>query len=61
VLGWDAAGVVMAVGPNATLLPDDAVFYAGTLGRSGSNSNFTCRRAHRAEARSLNWSLWRFF
>ena len=29
VLGWDAAGVVQAVGPDATLFkPGDAVFYA---------------------------------
>ena len=37
VLGWDAAGVVRAVGPEATLFqPGDAVFYAGALNRPGS-------------------------
>jgi zinc-binding alcohol dehydrogenase family protein len=39
VLGWDAAGVVEAVGPEATLFqPGDAVFYAGSLVRPGANS-----------------------
>ncbi|GLK69632.1 zinc-binding alcohol dehydrogenase family protein [Hansschlegelia plantiphila] len=39
VLGWDAAGVVEAVGPDATLFrPGDAVFYAGALGRQGANA-----------------------
>ena len=59
VLGWDAAGVVMAVGPNATLFkPGDAVFYAGTLGRSGSNCEFHLvdERIVGRKPRSLNWS-----
>lgn len=38
VLGWDAAGVVEAAGPGCTLFrPGDAVFYAGSIARSGSN------------------------
>jgi zinc-binding alcohol dehydrogenase family protein len=41
VLGWDAAGVVEAVGPEARLFrPGDEVFYAGSLDRPGSNSAF---------------------
>lgn len=37
ILGWDAAGVVEAVGDAATLFkPGDEVFYAGSIGRSGS-------------------------
>jgi zinc-binding alcohol dehydrogenase family protein len=41
VLGWDAAGVVQAAGPDATLFKvGDAVFYAGTLNRQGTNSQF---------------------
>lgn len=41
VLGWDAVGVVKAVGPLVTLFaPGDEVWYAGALGRPGSNSEF---------------------
>lgn len=39
VLGWDAAGVVKAVGAKVTLFqPNDRVWYAGSLIRAGSNS-----------------------
>ena len=39
ILGWDAAGVVEAVGPGATLFkPGDAVYYAGSIDRAGCNS-----------------------
>ncbi|WP_104666577.1 zinc-binding alcohol dehydrogenase family protein [Ensifer adhaerens] len=41
VLGWDASGVVEAVGPDVTLFrPGDAVYYAGDLTRSGSNQQY---------------------
>jgi zinc-binding alcohol dehydrogenase family protein len=41
VLGWDAAGVVEAVGPEVTLFkPGDAVYYAGSITRQGANSEF---------------------
>src|SRR3954454_20691993 len=41
VLGWDAAGTVEAVGPEVTLFrPGEAVFYAGALGRPGTNAEF---------------------
>ena len=41
ILGYDAAGVVDAVGPEVTLFkPGDEVFYAGSIQRSGTNSEF---------------------
>lgn len=41
VLGWDAVGVVKAVGHEVTFFsPGDEVWYAGALGRPGSNSEF---------------------
>lgn len=39
VLGWDAAGIVRAVGPEASLFkPGDPVWYAGSIARPGANS-----------------------
>ncbi len=39
VLGWDAAGIVEAVGPEASLFkPGDKVYYAGDITRAGSNA-----------------------
>ena len=39
VLGYDASGIVEAVGPEAELFrPGDAVFYAGVLDRQGANA-----------------------
>ncbi|MBO9507545.1 zinc-binding alcohol dehydrogenase family protein [Thalassospira sp. A3_1] len=41
ILGWDAAGVVEAVGADVTLFrPGDEVWYAGDVTRSGSNTQF---------------------
>jgi len=41
VLGWDAAGVVTAVGEQVSLFkPGDKVWYAGDLTRQGSNAEF---------------------
>ncbi len=41
VLGWDAAGIVREIGPNATLFkPGDEVYYAGSIARQGANSEF---------------------
>lgn len=39
VLGWDAAGVVRAAGPEASLFkPGDRVWYAGSIARAGTNA-----------------------
>lgn len=47
VLGFDAAGIVVAVGADVDGFAEgDAVFYAGSIGRPGSNQRF-----HRVDAR----------
>jgi NADPH:quinone reductase len=41
VLGWDAAGVVEAIGSQAGFFhPGDEVYYAGSLTRPGTNSEY---------------------
>lgn len=41
ILGYDASGVVKAVGENVTLFkPGDEVYYAGAINRPGTNSEF---------------------
>ena len=41
ILGWDAAGVVKEVGAEVSLFkPGDAVYYAGSRIRSGTNAEF---------------------
>jgi NADPH2:quinone reductase len=41
VLGWDATGVVEAVGLDVTLFkPGDAVYYAGSITRPGANAQY---------------------
>ncbi|MHC1478686.1 zinc-binding alcohol dehydrogenase family protein [Frateuria aurantia] len=43
ILGWDATGVVRSVGPEVSLFkPGDRVWYAGALGRPGSNAELHC-------------------
>ncbi len=59
VLGWDAAGVVTAAGPEATLFrPGDEVFYAGAIGRPGSNSEYHLvdERIVGPKPRTLDWA-----
>jgi NADPH:quinone reductase len=59
VLGWDAAGTVVAAGPEAAgFSPGDAVFYAGDITRPGTNAEFHCidsRIVGRKPAR-LDWA-----
>src|ERR1044072_5752840 len=41
ILGFDATGLVAAVGPDVTLFkPGDEVWYAGSIIRPGTNSEF---------------------
>jgi zinc-binding alcohol dehydrogenase family protein len=41
ILGYDAAGVVKAVGPDVKLFkPGDEVYYAGAINRPGTNAEF---------------------
>ncbi|WP_225850730.1 zinc-binding alcohol dehydrogenase family protein [Streptomyces sp. HPF1205] len=41
VLGWDAAGTVVAAGPRTELFrPGDEVYYAGAIDRPGADSRF---------------------
>jgi len=41
VLGYDAVGIVEAAGPEVeSFQPGDAVFYAGSIARQGTNSEF---------------------
>jgi len=41
ILGFDASGIVEAVGPDCTLFkPGDPVYYAGSVIRQGTNSEF---------------------
>ncbi|SFO06295.1 zinc-binding alcohol dehydrogenase family protein [Sphingomonas sp. OK281] len=41
VLGWDASGVVVAIGPDVTgFKVGDDVFYAGAIDRPGTNSEY---------------------
>ncbi|BCA62821.1 Zn-dependent oxidoreductase [Sphingomonas sp. HMP9] len=41
VLGWDAAGIVVAIGPDVTgFAVGDDVFYAGAIDRPGTNAEY---------------------
>ena len=58
VLGWDAAGVVAAVGQDVTLFaPGDEVFYAGSVVRPGTNSEYHLvdERIVGAKPKTLDW------
>ncbi len=59
VLGWDAAGIVVEAGPDASLFkPGDEVFYAGALTRPGSNAEFQLvdERIVGPKPKTLGWA-----
>ncbi|WP_206239102.1 zinc-binding alcohol dehydrogenase family protein [Novosphingobium terrae] len=59
VLGWDAAGVVEAVGPLVTRLGiGDVVYYAGSISRDGSNAEYQLvdERIVGRKPASLDWA-----
>ena len=59
ILGYDATGVVDAVGPDVTLFkPGDEVFYAGSILRQGTNSEFHLvdERIVGKKPKSLSWA-----
>jgi NADPH2:quinone reductase len=59
VLGYDAAGVVVATGPEAVLFkPGDAVFYAGDITRSGTDAEYHLvdERIVGRKPTSLDWA-----
>jgi NADPH2:quinone reductase len=59
VLGYDAAGVVRAVGPSVTRFsPGDEVFYAGSIIRSGTNAelHLVDERIVGPKPKSLDWA-----
>lgn len=59
ILGWDAAGVVTATGPDVTLFrPGDEVFYAGSIARPGTNAEYHTvdERIVGRKPRLLSWA-----
>lgn len=59
VLGWDAAGVVRAVGPEVRgFEPGDEVFYAGSIARDGTNAelHLVDERIVGKKPASLDWA-----
>jgi NADPH:quinone reductase len=59
VIGWDASGIVDAIGSEVTLFkPGDEVFYAGSIARSGSNAEYQLvdERIVGMKPRTLDWA-----
>lgn len=59
VLGWDAAGVVLAVGPEVTMFDvGDEVYYAGDITRPGTNSESHAvdERLAAKKPKTLDWA-----
>lgn len=58
ILGWDAAGIIRATGPEATgFAPGDEVFYAGDLTRAGCNAEFQCVDSRLVARKPPSWSF----
>jgi NADPH2:quinone reductase len=58
VLGFDAAGVVEAVGAEVTgFSPGDEVFYAGDVTRAGSNAEYQAVDARLVAKKPATWSF----
>ncbi|MFC6792344.1 zinc-binding alcohol dehydrogenase family protein [Methylobacterium komagatae] len=59
ILGWDAAGSVIAIGPEVTeFAVGEAVFYAGDITRAGTNAEYHCvdSRIVGRKPQSLDWA-----
>jgi NADPH:quinone reductase len=59
VLGWDAAGIVSATGPDVTLFkPGDEVFYSGAIDRPGTNAEYHLvdERIVGVKPKTLDWA-----
>ena len=59
ILGWDAAGIVKAVGPDVTdFHVGDEVFYAGSIARTGTNAelHLVDERIVARKPRTLDWA-----
>lgn len=59
VIGWDAAGIVTAVGSEITLFqPSDEVFYAGAIDRPGTNAEYHLvdERIVGVKPKTLDWA-----
>jgi NADPH2:quinone reductase len=58
ILGWDAAGIVEAVGRDVSgFAAGNAVFYAGDLTRSGCNAEFQTVDARLVSLKPATWSF----
>lgn len=59
ILGWDAAGIVKAIGPEViSFSPGDEVFYAGNIAREGTNAeiHLVDERIVARKPSSLSWA-----
>ncbi|MCA9499853.1 MAG: zinc-binding alcohol dehydrogenase family protein [Nitrospira sp.] len=58
VLGWDAAGVVEAIGNEVRMFqPGDAVYYSGSIGRPGCNSEYHLVDERIVAHKPISWSM----